>query len=115
MTTPKKKTQISPPGNIKRAEMEVRILTCRATQHRWEQTHQPRFSTTYPSGIGISFVCQTCFSERHDTWSQVTGEVLSRMYYHVEGYDQIGNLDSKSQIRRELMRKKRWLGKFATV
>jgi len=63
------------------------MLRCRTLGHQWDDFYPT--SLAPPSfGWRLSLRCARCSTERHDIISHAQGEVLSREYRYVDGYQQ---------------------------
>ena len=62
---------------------EPPFLECHAIGHVWDETSSlkaPRF------GAAFDYRCVVCTSTKRILISRMSGVVLSRQYYHVDGY-----------------------------
>jgi hypothetical protein len=58
---------------------------CRTVGHAWDQFY-PQGMLPPSFGWRFSLRCTRCTSERHDLVSPTDGTLLSRAYYHADGY-----------------------------
>lgn len=61
-----------------------RFGDCHLFGHAWDYTNSTWASSL--GGVPVTLLCQRCTTERRETWSQVSGEMMNRRYLYPKGY-----------------------------
>ena len=93
------------------ARLKPEYVECRVLGHAWEDvTGMPGGKVRrveYLTGRRMRFRCTRCTMERHETWSELTGELIARQYDQPGGY-KLGRVELPSDVTmRQAMRVER--------
>lgn len=57
---------------------------CHLLSHQWDYTNSTWVSNL--GGVPVTLLCQRCGTERRETWSSSSGEMMGRRYIYPTGY-----------------------------